>query len=78
MIFVHIVYCQSIPGIDNGTITCSQANNGIHSYQDVCNFTCNSGYTLNGSGTRMCLHNGSWSGMNTICVKSKGKGCTIK
>ena len=77
MIFVCVVYCQSIPDIDNGTVTCSQANNGIHSYQDVCNFKCNSEYTLNGSASRMCLHNGSWSGMDAICVRSKGKGCTL-
>ena len=77
LFFVHVVYCQSIPGINNGTITCSQSNTGIYFYQDMCNFACNSGYTLNGSDTRMCLSNGSWSGIDVVCMKSKGKDCTI-
>ena len=44
-------------------------DDGVYAYEDTCDLTCNSGYTLTGSGTRMCLSNASWSGMNAVCER---------
>ena len=43
----------------------------VHSYKDTCNITCDAGYTLTGSDTKVCLSNGSWSGMNGACERGK-------
>ena len=53
--------------MDNGNIDCSVGDDGVYSYEDTCNITCDTGYTLTGSNTRMCLSNGSWSGMDGAC-----------
>ena len=69
---VRIVQCQKLGNIRNGNVDCSLADDGTSSYKDTCNVTCNPGYMLTGSDTRMCLSNGSWSGMDGEC-----KGGTI-
>ena len=38
---------------------------------DTCSFTCNTGYELNGSDTRTCQSNGSWSGNDDVCRRGK-------
>ena len=43
----------------------------MYSHLDVCNFTCNSGYKLDGSDSRMCLNDESWNGIDSVCVKGK-------
>ena len=66
--YIHnIVYCQSLNDIDNGNITCILGDDEIPSYEDICHIKCNPGYTLTGSGTRMCLRNGSWNGVDSSC-----------
>ena len=74
VLFAYIVYCHSLPNINNGDITCTLGDDdGVHyySYQDACNVTCDTGYTLTGSDTRTCLSNGSWSGVDGTCKKGK-------
>ena len=66
--------CQELPEFDNGNVTCSLGDDGIYSYEDTCTVTCNSGYTLTGNDTKMCLSDGSWSGMDAVC----GRGKTVK
>ena len=51
----------------NGKLVCSLGDDGIHSYEDTCSFTCNTGYELNGSDTRTCQSDGSWSGSDVEC-----------
>jgi len=64
------VACPSLTNPENGTITCSLGDDGIPSYEDTCNFTCNAGYELTGSDTRTCQSNGSWDGNEaTMCIK---------
>lgn len=63
--------CQKLLEFDNGSVTCSLRDDGIYSYEDTCTVTCNSGYTLTGSGTKTCLSNGSWSGMDVVCGRGK-------
>ena len=48
-------------------INCSLGDDGVPSYEDTCNFTCNTGYKLNGSDTRTCQSSGGWSGSGVVC-----------
>ena len=50
-------------------VSCSLINNLSFSYEDTCNFTCNTGYKLTGSNTRSCQSDGSWSGTDTVCTR---------
>jgi len=66
-----IVTCSSLTDPNNGMITCSLGDDGIHSYEDTCSLICNTGYELTGSDTRSCQSDGSWSGVNTYCTNGK-------
>ena len=59
--------CSSLNNPDNGMINCLLGDNGVPSYEDTCNFTCDTGYELTGSDTRTCQGNGSWSGTDNMC-----------
>jgi len=50
---------------------CSLGDDGIPSYDDICDFTCNAGFELTGSDTRTCQSDESWSGSETICSRSE-------
>ena len=67
--YVHfsIVNCSFIIAPNNGVINCSLGDDGVTSYEDTCNFTCNTGYELIGSDTRTCQSDRSWSGSNATC-----------
>ena len=71
MFCVYVVYCQEPSKFDNGNANCSLGDDGVYTYEDTCVMTCNSGYVLTGSNTKMCLSNGSWSGMDTVCERGK-------
>ena len=61
--------CLPLTDIDNGSISCSFGDDGIPSYKDTCDINCNNGFALNGSTTRTCLDDGTWSGTDDECVK---------
>ena len=63
--------CQPLPDVSNGGISCSLGGDGIPSFNDTCDFTCDKGYLLGGSSTRTCLRDKSWSGTDAECVKGK-------
>ena len=73
MLTLYVVPCQPKPVVSNGAVTCSSGDDGISYYEDSCKVTCNTGYTLadSASATRRCLSNGSWSNMNSGCVRGK-------
>ena len=48
-------------------ISCSLGDDNVTSYEDICNFTCNTGYELTGSDTRTCQSDRSWSGTDIVC-----------
>ena len=52
-------------------INCSLGDDGVLSYEDTCSFTCNTGYELTGSDTGTCQSDGSWSGTDSVCRRSK-------
>ena len=56
-------------------VNCSLGDDGVHSYEDTCNFTCNTGYELTGSDTRTCQSDGSWSGSDNNCIRGEYKLC---
>ena len=64
---VSLVPCPSLTNPNNVTMNCSVRDDGVPSYEDTCNFTCNTGYELTGSDTRTCQSNGSWSGSDVVC-----------
>ena len=66
----YTVYCDNLTAPNNGTYSCSLGYDGVPSYKDTCNFTCNIGYELTGSDTRTCRSDGGWSGTQTMCRRS--------
>ena len=70
MCYILLVSCPSLDSPSNGMLNCSLGDD-IPSYEDTCNFTCNTGYELIGSETRTCQSNGSWSGSIAICSRSE-------
>ena len=66
-----LVSCPSISDPTNGVIVCSLGDDGVASYEDTCNFTCNTGYELTGSESRTCQSDGSWSGSIAMCTRSE-------
>ena len=60
-LYIHIVPCPPLPQPENGMINCSLGDDDVPSYEDTCSFTCNTGYELTGSETRICQSNGSWN-----------------
>ena len=61
------VACPPLTDPNNGVMTCSLGDDGVPSYEDICSFTCNTGYELTGSDTRTCQSDGSWSGSDAMC-----------
>ena len=55
------------PPLANGIIECL---NGYTTavYEDICTFSCDENFHLQGSHLEECLANGSWSGGNVMCV----------
>ena len=66
------IQCDNLSPPVNGSITsCSSGTLGLGYEGDTCNFTCNTGYELTGSDTRTCQSDGSWSGSDDMCERSK-------
>ena len=66
-----LVPCPSLSKPSNGIINCSLGDDESPSYDDKCSFRCNTGYILNGSESRTCQSDGSWSGSISMCKKSE-------
>ena len=67
MYFNFISSCPPLTNSYNAMINCSLGDDGVYSYEDTCNLTCNTGYELTGSDTRTCQSDGSWSGSDDVC-----------
>ncbi|XP_065900392.1 uncharacterized protein [Dysidea avara] len=61
------VPCPPLTDPNNGVMTCLLRDDGVPFYEDICSFTCNTGFELTGSDTRTCQSDGSWSGSETLC-----------
>jgi len=74
LLHLHIlvdIRCDILSTPSNGGISCSSGRVGVSYEGDTCNFTCNTGYLLTGSGARTCQSSGSWSGIETFCRQGK-------
>ena len=58
------VHC---PTLTNGNLQCLNGSTS-RQFRDICMFSCNPGYELQGSNNGTCLANNSWSGGDPICV----------
>ena len=65
---ILIVHCSNLTQPNNGVINCSLGDDGVPSYKDTCNFTCNTGYELTGNTSRICRSDGTWSSNETFCI----------
>jgi len=65
---LNAVQCSELFSPTDGTISCSLESDKILSYEDTCNFSCNTGYELTGSSQRTCQSNGSWNGSLVSCT----------
>ena len=63
---ISIAPCPNLTQPDNGKINCSLGDDG---FRDTCSFTCNTGYDVIGSFTRICQINGTWNGIETNCSR---------
>ena len=62
-----VVSCPNFIQANNGLLNCSLGDDGVSSYEDICSFTCNTGYELIGSEIWFCQSDGSWSSSNSSC-----------
>ena len=68
---ILLASCPTLTDPSNGTVNCSLGDDEVPSYEDTCNFTCDTGYELTGSDTRTCQSNGSWSGSIVMCGRGE-------
>ena len=65
------VRCDNLSRPANGEITsCNSGIKGVGYEGDTCSFTCNTGYELTGSDTRICQMDGNWDGTDVACRRS--------
>jgi len=50
---------------------CSSGRVGVGYEEDICSFTCNTGYELTGNKTRTCQSDGIWNGNEVMCRKGQ-------
>ena len=70
-IILILVFCSSLNDFENGVINCVTGDDGILSYGDSCNLTCNTGYKITGNVTRICQSDGNWSSGVANCMEGQ-------
>ncbi|XP_043913452.1 sushi repeat-containing protein SRPX2 isoform X2 [Protopterus annectens] len=61
---VQVRRCQELKAPPNGHISCTSGGNN---YGATCTYSCEGGYELRGSPTRVCLFNRAWAETQPIC-----------
>ena len=56
------INCGTPSELDNGAVTFTSTT-----FQSQATFTCDSGYSLEGSSSRTCQSDGTWSGQTPVC-----------
>lgn len=69
--FSTAVACPALPAISNGKIFPQSCSSSGGKYTETCSYSCVSGYTLLGGGSRTCLADGTWDGAAPTCKKGK-------
>merc|ERR1719259_249244 len=57
------IFCPELKSINHGVKNCTNNNE----YASRCHFTCNVGYTQEGSKVRICDQDHRWTGTETVC-----------
>ncbi|XP_078696559.1 sushi, von Willebrand factor type A, EGF and pentraxin domain-containing protein 1-like isoform X3 [Branchiostoma floridae x Branchiostoma belcheri] len=69
------IECAGLAVPSDGQRACvtsdGQQATGTYPYETTCTFTCNKGYTLQGSSVRKCLQEGKWDGTEAKCLVKK-------
>ena len=67
--YLHLaVTCPQLSSPSNGLITCTQP----YTFGKVCTQQCNKGfYRTQGTDTRQCMNDGTWSGQDLRCGTCK-------
>ena len=60
--------CKKLLKPLNSQVEPKSCVNGYMRFGQECTFSCEYGFILQGSSTRLCLNNGSWSGLDTKCA----------
>ncbi|XP_003391963.3 PREDICTED: CUB and sushi domain-containing protein 1-like, partial [Amphimedon queenslandica] len=60
--------CPPVNCGDPGTPDDGSKSSNVYTYNSVVSFQCNSGYSLSGSVSLICLSNGSWNGSVPSCL----------
>ncbi|KAF7226759.1 complement factor B [Nothobranchius furzeri] len=66
------VTCPDPFVLQNGNVSPPQDNYFVG---DETTYMCDSGYTMRGSSSRICLPNGKWNGSTPICSYDSGEAC---
>ncbi len=75
---VPIVICSDLPSLTNGVIDYGGAvSTNSRQVDTVATYTCDTGYTINGSSTRTCESDGMWSGSTPTCQRKWNELCTV-
>ena len=72
LLLLQLVQFSSSPAIDcgdPGTPTNGQRSLSSTTYNSVVTYTCDVGYTLQGSNSRTCQSDGQWSGSVAQCQR---------
>ena len=62
-IFVAEIHCGPLIALPHGS---NQGSNDV--VDSVVTFSCDRGYRLQGSARRTCTTQGTWDGVNAVCV----------
>ena len=57
--------------LGNGTVDCELGDNGGPNTGDTCSLSCDRGFIMEGSDSRMCIDSGTWTGDTTTCTARK-------
>ena len=67
MFALYAVICCPLT-LGNGTVNCELGENGGPNAGDNCTLTCDRGFIMEGSSSRMCDDLGTWTGDDTTCT----------
>ena len=70
----HTANCPDLPSLMNGMIMYSA---GLRFVGSGAIYSCNTGYTLTGGATRVCVSEGIWDGSPPTCVGEFYNSCTV-
>lgn len=62
---VAVILCKDLLSPDNGRVLYTNT-----SVASIARYTCDQGYSLSGSASRVCRFNGQWSGIEPTCSKN--------